>query len=74
VESERKRPLERAASRWVDNIKIDVKLTANLCVNWIHVASESDEVAGWCEPLNESVRFCKNRKLLTSEAGRRLVI
>ena len=35
---ERKRPLERATNRWEDDIKMDVKLTGNLGVNWIHVA------------------------------------
>jgi hypothetical protein len=35
---ERKRPLERATNRWEDNIKMVVKLTGNLAVNWIRVA------------------------------------
>jgi hypothetical protein len=38
---ERKRPLERATSRWEDSLKMDVKLTGNLGAKWIHVVSES---------------------------------
>jgi hypothetical protein len=60
---ERKRPLERTTSRWEDNIKMDVKLTGNLGLNWIRVFQESDQVAGWCVPRNEPVGFVKTGSL-----------
>jgi len=53
---------------------MDVILTGNLGLNWIHVVLESDQLAERCEPRNEPVGFVKNRKLLASEAWSRLVI
>jgi hypothetical protein len=41
--SERKRPLGRPRSRWVDNIKMNLRKIGWDGVDWIHMAQDTDQ-------------------------------
>jgi hypothetical protein len=38
-----KRPLGRPRRRWEDNIKMDLKETSWMVVDWMHVAKDRDQ-------------------------------
>jgi hypothetical protein len=40
---ERKRPLGRPRRRWVDNIRIDLRLIGWVGMDWIYLAQERDQ-------------------------------
>jgi len=43
---ERKRPIGRTMCRWKDNIKMDLKETGWVSMNWNNLVQDRDKVAG----------------------------
>ena len=48
-----KRPFEKFRSRWEDNIKFRLQEMETGCMNWIDLAQEGGQVAGFCDCGNE---------------------
>jgi hypothetical protein len=57
---EEKRPLGRPMSRWVDNIKIDLKEITRKDVDWTHFTAVTVE---WQAPVNTATNLWIQKKV-----------
>jgi hypothetical protein len=60
---EGKRPLERTRRRWVDNIKMDLRETGWVGMDWIDLAQDGDQ---WRALVNMVMNLGFHKILLSS--------